>query len=485
MTPSFSPMLRKLPIRRKLTLIIIGICISTLLITTFIQMVFSFFNEREQLSARLATTAEIISVQSTASLEFVDPMAARENLSSLRIQPTINRACIYNEAGAIFASYVQAGSISPSQNNVHCPDLQIINTAHLWSSLNVLWDIRSGKHKIGTLYLEYDLTSMYHNMFNIWLFDVSLIIAASLLAYWVSFYLQRLISMPILELSKTTRKFSLTHDYSIRAVKYSEDELGTLADDFNAMIAELKKHETELEEAIEELTQSNTELERFAYICSHDLQEPLRMVSNYTQMLATRHSAQLDSDALEYMGFIVEGASHMRELINDILTYSRIAQHQTEQPRLVNLEEIKDIVLRNLALVINETDAAITIEPLPSVYGYKSLFIQLFQNLISNAIKFSKNKVCKIEVRARHSGRYWEFAVQDSGIGIDPQYHEKVFEIFKRLNRREEYKGTGIGLAICKKVVETHGGTIWIQSALGEGTTFFFTIPDTSTNYFD
>jgi signal transduction histidine kinase len=477
MLTSLKTRLRALPIRKKLTLIIIGICVSTLICISIIQMVFSFFNERAQLASRLASTAQIIAVQSTASLEFVDPVAARENLSSLRVQPAIQKACIYNEAGTVFASYLQTGGISPERSNAHCPKLKEVDTSHLWKILTLLWDIRSGQYKIGTLYVEYDLTSMYQNMINVWLFNLSIIFIAILVAYWVSFYLQRLISNPILQLSESTRKFSLTHDYAIRAVKYSDDELGRLADNFNMMIEELRKHETKLEEVIEELTQSNTELERFAYICSHDLQEPLRMVSNYTQILATRYTSQLDSEALEYMAFIVDGAAQMRELINDILTYSRIGHKQTEHAQAIKLEEIKDIVLGHLSLVIEEKQASISVDPLPTVFGYKSLYIQLFQNLISNALKFSKPNSCLITITVRRTDDFWEFSVADNGIGIDPRYHHKVFEIFKRLNRREEYKGTGIGLAICKKVVETYGGRIWIKSALGEGTTFIFTLP--------
>lgn len=478
MLKSFAAMLRSLPIRNKLTFIIIAICVSTLLLSTLIQMVFSFFNERNQIVSRLAATAEILAVQSTASLEFVDPVAARENLSSLRVHPSIRKACIYDQKGEVFAAYIEVGSLSSSTNNERCPALRNIDISFLWNSLSLFWDISSSNRKIGTLYVEYDLASMYQNILNVWLVNLLIIIAAIILAYFLSIYVQSLISKPILQLSERTRQFSLTHDYSIRVDKYSDDELGVLADDFNTMIEELKKHETELEKAITELTNSNTELERFAYICSHDLQEPLRMVSNYTELLRTRHIQYLNPEAREYMEFITQGAGHMRDLINDILAYSRIGHLKAETPRNINLEEIKNLVLNNLSLIIKESEAIITVEPLPTVYGYRSLFIQLFQNLISNALKFTKTKPCRIEIRARHSEHKWECAIQDNGIGIDPRYHEKVFDIFRRLNRREEYKGTGIGLAICKKVVETHGGRIWIKSQPEEGTTFYFTIPD-------
>lgn len=469
--------LNTLSIRKKLTLIILGICVSTLLSTSAIQLVFSFYNERALLADRLAVTAGVIAVQSTAALVFFDQVAARENLASLRIQPSIHRACIYNEVGTVFASYTTPDIASPNESDAHCPVFNSVQTSFTWRSLNLSWNVTSENTKIGILYLEYDLSSMYQNMANVWLFNLMIIMIAIIVAYIVSLSLQRLISRPILQLIETTRQFAVNHDYSIRAVKYSNDELGILTDDFNTMMEELKQHETELEKAIKELTQSNLDLERFAYICSHDLQEPLRMVSNYTQLLSSRYAEKLDNESAEYMEFITDGVARMRELINDILTYSRVS-HNIEPPTAVNLEEVVSHVLDNLVLTIKERGANIAVDPLPTVLGHKSLLLQLFQNLISNAIKFCKDKPPIITIRTKLKGKFWEFAIQDNGIGIDPRYHNQVFEIFKRLNRREEYKGTGIGLAICKKVVETHGGRIWIKSNLGEGATFYFTLPD-------
>jgi PAS domain S-box-containing protein len=238
----------------------------------------------------------------------------------------------------------------------------------------------------------------------------------------------------------------------------------------------LEANAKRLEEYAAELKKSNTELEQFAYVASHDLQEPLRMVGSYCQMLQRRYKGKLDKDADEFIGFAVEGALRMQQMINDLLTYSRVGR-TGKGAGDVAVEEVVETAVANLQAAIAESGAKVTWDPLPLVTGERIQLLQLFQNLIGNAIKFrADDRPIEVHVASSREGQAWHFEVRDTGIGIEKQYLERIFLIFQRLHDRSRYKGTGIGLAVCKKVVEHHGGRIWVESEPGRGTTFHFTI---------
>jgi len=238
-----------------------------------------------------------------------------------------------------------------------------------------------------------------------------------------------------------------------------------------------KAAEAALRGAHEELKRSNAELEQFAYVASHDLQEPLRMVSSYTQLLMRRYGDKLDGDAKEFTAFIVDGATRMKQLIEDLLAYSRVGTRD-KNFKPVGAESPLERALANLRAAIQDSGATVTRDKLPTVHCDEVQLAQLFQNLIGNALKFRKPDAAPaVHVGAADHGEEWEFTVRDNGIGIEPQYFERIFLVFQRLHNKGEYPGTGIGLAIVKKVVERHGGRIWVQSQLGAGTTFHFTMP--------
>jgi len=321
------------------------------------------------------------------------------------------------------------------------------------------------------------------------LIGMSIILLVGFVAFFLS---MRLFAKPIKKLSYGTERIG-SGDLNYRIKIETHDEIAQLADEFNRMaeslqkttvsrdmliqeVNERKRIEEVLREHTEALERSNRELEQFAYVASHDLQEPLRMVASYTQLLGRRYKGKLDSDADEFIAYAVDGATRMQVLINDLLAYSRVGTRgKNLEPTAC--EAILERTLDNLQKTIEESDAKVTHDPLPTVMADDMQLGQLFQNLITNAIKFQGGAAPQIHISAVQNEDKWIFSVQDNGIGIGPEYNERIFVIFQRLYRKEEYPGTGIGLAICKKIVERHGGNIWVESELAKGSTFYFTIP--------
>jgi signal transduction histidine kinase len=266
-----------------------------------------------------------------------------------------------------------------------------------------------------------------------------------------------------------------------------KDEIGQLSRSFDKMTLDLKqttasrdelnREIAERKQAQEELVRSNKDLEQFAYVASHDLQEPLRAVSGFVELLRRNLEKHLDEKTSEYINFSIDGAKRMQSLINGLLEYSRVGT-QGKKPQKVDSKEAFDEALARLQAGIEESGAKITAYNLPTVYFDDMQLMRLFQNLIGNAIKFRGDQAPEIHVSAIHKDGGWRFAVRDNGIGIEPQYTERIFMIFQRLHTRKTYAGTGIGLSICKKIVERHGGRIWVESTPGSGSTFYFTVPD-------
>jgi signal transduction histidine kinase len=302
--------------------------------------------------------------------------------------------------------------------------------------------------------------------------------------------LRRWVSIPVANLAEETRivrRGRLDHEVSIDGppefVRLGADVEGMrrrLVDQIAAMQdvgREIADARARLEEQAAELQRSNRELEQFAYVASHDLQEPLRKVASFCQLLEKRYAGQLDERANQYIGFAVDGAKRMQRLINDLLEFSRVGRLVNDVTD-VDLEECLGLALGNLELAREEADAEITWDSLPHVRGEAPLLTQVLQNLIGNALKFrAEGRRVKVHIGARRQGKDWEFCCSDNGIGIEPEYAERVFVIFQRLHPKDVYGGTGIGLAMCKKIIEHHGGRIWVDTESGEGTTIRWTLP--------
>lgn len=239
---------------------------------------------------------------------------------------------------------------------------------------------------------------------------------------------------------------------------------------------ERARTQQQLAEKVEELARSNCDLEQFAYVASHDLQEPLRMVAAYTQLLAERYCGKLDDTADRYIGYAVEGATRMQTLLEDLLAFSRVGRHGVTLTQTdVNLAV--DEAVKNLTVSMKEHSVILTRNPLPTIHADRFQLVQLFQNLIGNAIKFRGKEPPRVTISVEKQGDEWTFSIADNGIGIAPEHKDFIFKVFQRLHTRTEYPGNGIGLAICKKIIEHHGGRIWVESELGSGSNFRFTFP--------
>lgn len=306
-----------------------------------------------------------------------------------------------------------------------------------------------------------------------------LVLIISVLA---SIVVTRQIIKPISELTKATQKVA-SGDLEMEIKKTSNDEVGQLTDSFNAMTLELQKKQDELltsneyikKQAEELLDRYNSDLEQFAYVTTHDLIEPLRMITSYTQLLKRRYKDVHDEDANAFMGYIVEGVDRMHTIINDLFEYSHIRTN-IKDFEVVDCLEVFDFVMGKMAKDIQENQVSVSCSDMPKTKAVFSNMVQIFQNLIGNAIKFKGEEPLNIDIKAQDLGEEWLFSFADNGIGIDPIYKDKIFEIFKRLNKRDKYPGSGMGLAICKNIIERHGGKIWVESELGKGSTFYFTI---------
>jgi light-regulated signal transduction histidine kinase (bacteriophytochrome) len=273
-----------------------------------------------------------------------------------------------------------------------------------------------------------------------------------------------------------------------RRLEDTQRAILNILDDLNQSREELQKAhdvlEVRVKERTAELARSNAELEQFAYIASHDLQEPLRMVSSYVQLLEKRYKGKLDQDADDFIGFAADGALRMQRLINDLLAYSRVGT-RGKSFGTFSLEAALAQAVENLQVAIKENKATVTQDPLPMAYGDIGQVTQVFQNLIDNAIKFHREEPPKVHVSARIEGNNCICTIQDNGIGIAPEFINRLFTLFQRLHTRKDYPGTGLGLAICKRIVERHGGRIWVESVPDKGSTFYFTIPTTQRSYYN
>ncbi len=276
---------------------------------------------------------------------------------------------------------------------------------------------------------------------------------------------------------RSLQPYAYDENHLAQAERIGAQIAGTIANAF--AYGKLEETQRALQNAVTELQRSNQELEQFAYVASHDLQEPLRKIASFCNLLESRYAEQLDDRGNTYLHYIVDGAMRMQALVNDLLLYSRVTTRGKEfLPTKMN--DVVQEALANLEVAVGESNAHVTYDPLPQVSGDAGQLARVLQNLIGNALKYRGQEPPRVHVSAEDAGDEWVFSVRDNGIGIAPEYAERIFVIFQRLHTREEYGGTGIGLAVCKKIVERHGGRIWVESQAGAGATFYVSLPKTA-----
>jgi signal transduction histidine kinase/HAMP domain-containing protein len=621
------PSLRSASIRAKLFAIVMITTASALVITAISMTAYELKSYRQATVRELVTVANVVGANSTAALEFNVPSTAEEILAGAGTLPEVLSACLYDKKEALFAGYVRPGQ------QLACPKHPDgASVAVQPAGFVIQRPVMLHGERVGTLRLFSHVGELQRrvNLHMLILFVV--LFVSALVATLVTARLQRILSVPILELAHTAKTISDKRDYTLRAGKHSEDEIGAAVDAFNQMldrieqadaavrlageqsrnharllqsildnmgegmavsddagtfliwnpaatrilgkgpleggldewsryyglfrpggrelfppadlplaralrgenvndlemylagtapenrwisatarpfrdedgslrggivvfrdVSERKAAEEELralnatlemriaertaalEERAAELKRSNEELEAFAYVASHDLQEPLRAMASYTQLLKRQLQGQVSADADLYIGHVLEGAARMRALINALLDYSRVGRRALDL-RATALEGVFDTAMADLSTIVAENAAQVTRGPLPVILADPVQLGQLFRNLISNAIKFRREEPPRIQVTAEPEGDHWRFMVRDNGIGIDAKHYERIFIIFQRLHGRDR-AGTGIGLAVCKKIVERHGGQIWVTSEPGKGSVFHFTLP--------
>lgn len=508
-------------IRSKLMAIIMATSFAALVVACAAFILYDHKLVREALRADLESLARVVGGMNTETITFDDPKVARDTVAALRARPNIVSARIYKKDGEVLAEYLREGAVSqisalPKEpGSTFAPD-----------RLFVFDRILLKDEPIGGILLESDLEPLrqrQRSYINIAVAVMAISIAVALL---LSAVLQKLISSPILGLAQTMRRVTQERNYSLRVQTEARDELGQLIAGFNDMLAQIQSRDAELLKARDQLElrvqertaeleqevreraraeasakavatqleRSNRELQDFAYVASHDLQEPLRKVQAFGDRLREKYSSQLGEEATDFISRMQNASGRMQTLINDLLSFSRVTTKASPFEQ-VNLDRIAREVLSDLEIRIQQTGARIELGALPKIEADPLQMRQLLQNLVGNALKFhpeGAQPVVRVEGRILQAGEpnsagdamhreSFELSVKDNGIGFDEKYLDKIFAVFQRLHGRGVYEGTGIGLAICRKIAERHGGAITARSRPGEGATFIVTLPTRQT----
>jgi signal transduction histidine kinase len=509
-------MMLNMTIKRKLVATMMVICVFSLATAGTAFVAWSLRMYRQATADNLMTTAAMIASQTKAAVAFDDAKDAEKTLSTLKAQPAIVAADLHTRTGKHFASY------SRDENQTSHKDLERLQRGYEFLPQGIIatQPIELDGETVGTVTILSDISQISRMLNNSTRVVACVIIVVAVLGYVVAARMQRYISRPILSLAETARIVSRDKDYSVRATRVSDDETGLLFDAFNEMLNQVQISQAELIEAkanleqkvldrtqalttevqsrkeaqmrlvsmnkdlakaIEKLEQSNQQLQEFAYVASHDLREPLRKISSFGRLLQDSLQDKLTADDKENFEFMIDGAQRMQQMIEALLTYSRVTTHGAEfRPVDLNLilEQLKTL---ELAAKLEDVPGSSIEVPasLPVVQADPIQMRQLLQNLIANGMKYQpKSGIPKITVRAtKTEDNMIKVEVEDNGIGIKEEYYNTVFTMFRRLHSRSEYEGTGIGLAVCKRIVERHNGKIGLTSVVGKGTTFWFTVP--------
>jgi len=511
---------RDIPFRRKVTLVTMLASGVALALVSLAFVAYDWVSIRRARVRDLTTLAEIIGANSAAALVFDDSDAAAEILAALRAEPIVVSACIYDRGGRPFARYMR----TPEAAAPPAYDPAPVDARFSGRSLQMQRSIRLENEAVGAIALHADLRDLQTRIVRYaGIVALAAVLSASV-ALALSTGLQRFVSDPILGLARIAKKVTQEKDYSVRGIKHGDDEVGTLIDGFNDMLVEIQKRDTalrlahdELEKRVqqrtealrrevlerrraeeevlrlneslerrvvertEQLAAANRDLESFSYSVSHDLRVPLRAVNGLVRVLAEEHAQGLDPEGRRLFGLVRESASGMGQLIDDLLAFSRLGRREIHGQD-IDMHALATAAARELLQLEPHRRVHLDIAPLPRAFGDPALVRQVFVNLISNALKFSRrhpDAAVRIGSEARDGATV--YFVRDNGVGFDMKYAPKLFNVFQRLHTVREFPGTGVGLAIVRRIVECHGGRAWAEARPGEGATFFFTLSTPGT----
>jgi signal transduction histidine kinase len=460
----------------------------------------------------IATQAEILGRASSQALRVGDPDSGRRNLALLRAKPAVRAAALYDSRGALFATYVRDGLLETTE----IPGKSSPDQARVMDDAVVLWKRVLGEREpLGAIYLkaEYDPGEHMKSYVAIMLL---VLLAGLAVALAMAAWLQSSVTAPILAIRDVARAVVEKRDFSLRAKRVHDDEIGYLADAFNGVLEEIEHRTSALEQSnltlahqiseretaesalrkaeedlrelnaeleqrvsdrTEQLAAANKELESFSYSVSHDLRAPVRAIAGFSKLLAEHHEDALDDEAKRKLGIVRSEAARMGTLIDDLLAFSRLGR-QALQKRNVDMEELVRLNFDALKAAQPDHAPSLRMGTLPQALGDRSLLAQVWINLLSNAIKFSsKKEQPRIEVNAISDEREHTYFVRDNGAGFDAKYASKLFGVFQRLHDPTDFPGTGVGLALVHRIITRHGGRVWAEGRPAEGATFYFTLP--------
>lgn len=474
---------RDLPIRRKLAFMILGTSGAVLLLTCSGFVGYEFITYRRAAVRELSTLGGIIAAQSTGAVAFDNQSDATEILSALQAEPHITAAALYDKGGKLFARYPAAAPegvfpLRPGEDGYVFSGGRLVGFTPLVQI--------KGSDRLGWLFLSSDMKAMNDRLRLYGLIVLLVVAVAASVAYLLARFFQRHLSRPILDLAGAAQAVSERRDYSVRAAKHGADELGLLTDAFNQMLAEIEEQNALLgkrvRERTAELEAANDELDAFCSSAAHDLRTPLRAITGFTEVLLDERAAHVTPEGRRYVNSIRAGSAQMSELIENLLSFSRVGRQDLAR-RAVALGPICQSVLEEIGPETGSRKVQIAVETLPEVFADPNLVRIVFVNLISNALKYSRGRdPAKIEIGTapRTDDGNPVVYVRDNGVGFDMRDTGKLFGVFQRLHHAREFEGTGVGLATVRRIIERHGGRIWVEAALERGATFFFALPPKS-----
>lgn len=466
--------IRNWPIQRKLLLILLATIVVSLLLVLAGIAAYEVTTYSHRLAQEVSEMGSFLTDNSAPTLAFDDAKTAQEILNTLKSSPTISVAALYTTDGRVFASYLRAGqpSIVPPSR----PESEGLRVTG--RHIELVRSIEEKGFRLGTLYLRADMVGVYSRLRGY--AGIVLVVALALWggALLTRILLRRLISEPLLRLSNMAGRIA-GGDLSACVPDESGDELGQLAVALNHMAAELANSYAELQRNIGQLHAANKELEAFSYSVSHDLRAPLRHIIGFIDLLTKRAGACLDEKSKHYLDAISDSAGKMGDLIDDLLAFSRAGRVEMAR-QAFDFNTVVREVIRDFTMETQGRDVEWKILSFPLVFGDPTLLRQVWANLISNALKFTHTREhAIIEIGSRDEKDGHVFYIKDNGVGFDISYKDKLFGLFQRLHGQDEFEGTGVGLANVQRIIHRHGGSVWAESVLGEGATFYFLLPKT------